>query len=122
MNVYSTLRWRLVRARAITRDGARCTVSRLLGGLCSSGPLHAHHIRPVSEGGALYDLDNVGTTCARHHPTWEALRRQLVAVQNGHAPVGDTTPRCHHPHRSREARELCERRMARAARRDRVAA
>lgn len=108
-NIYSTLRWRIVRARALERDGHRCTVSRLLGGDCSDGPLHAHHIEPVAAGGRPFDVDNVGTTCARHHPMWEALRRDLVRRAGGEEPA----PRCTHPHRTREAREICERRMAR---------
>lgn len=109
MSVYGTLRWRVTRSRAIARDAGRCTVSRLLGGTCSAGALHAHHIVPVSRGGDPYDLDNVGTTCASHHPQWEALRRSLVdrQVQEPEAP------RCRHQHASREAREICQRRMAR---------
>lgn len=106
--LYSTLRWATVRARALERDQGRCTVSRLLGGPCATGePLHAHHIVPVSEGGAAFDLENVATTCEVHHPMWEALRRQLVVRLL--APP----PRCRHQHRSAEARRICERRLAR---------
>lgn len=107
MDIYSTLRWRATRARALRRDEFRCTVSRFLGGSCSSGPLHAHHIQPISDGGDPYDLDNVGTTCSRHHPQWERLRRLLVK------PRELARPRCTHQHRTREAREICERRLAR---------
>jgi 5-methylcytosine-specific restriction endonuclease McrA len=108
-SIYSTHRWRSIRAQAIARDGSRCTVARLLGGRCSTNlPLHAHHIKPVSDGGAAFDLDNVGTTCARHHPIWEALRRRLVELRE------PERPRCPHVHRTREGREICERRLARA--------
>lgn len=120
-NVYSTLRWRITRRRALERDGHRCTVSRLLGGVCSDGPLHAHHIVPVGEGGQAFDLDNVGTTCAAHHPQWEALRRLLVRKLLG-LDAEDRPPRCPHAHRSREAREICERRLARARERELAAA
>lgn len=113
-SLYHTFRWRATRSRALARDGHRCTVSRLLGGRCSPGPLHAHHIVPVSDGGAAYDVDNVGTSCAAHHPRWEALRRRLVAEQQTGLPV----PRCPHRHRSREARQICERRLARAVERE----
>lgn len=110
--IYNTLRWRLTRSRAIARDGGRCTVSRLLGGKCADGPLHAHHIVPIADGGDAYDLDNVATTCASHHPMWEALRRLLVTKLLG-TDEPETAPRCPHAHRSREARMECERRMAR---------
>lgn len=55
-----------------------------------------------------YDLDNLGTTCARHHPKWEALRRAIAAGRMTQKP-----PRCTHRHASVEARLLCERRLAR---------
>src|SRR3954464_5678551 len=105
-NLYSSLHWRASAARARSRDGHRCTVSRLLGGECT-GRLHVHHIVAVNEGGDLYDLENLGTACAAHHPLWESLRR--VLVRRLMAPV----PRCPHHHRSAEARKICEARMAR---------
>lgn len=107
-SIYNTTRWRRTSARAIARDGHRCTVARLLGGECSPG-LDAHHIIPVREGGHPYDLDNVGTACDTHHPQWENLRRALV----GRRQRKPDLPRCPHQHRSREARRLCEARMAR---------
>lgn len=115
--IYDTLRWRIVRSRAIERDDGRCTVSRLFGGACA-GRLHAHHIVAVSEGGDPYDLDNVATTCASHHPFWESLRRVIVERMTA-APK---PTRCGHEHRTREAREICERRMARTQRRSTAAA
>lgn len=118
-NIYSTLRWRVTRRRAIERDGGRCTVSRLLGGACAPGSPHVHHIVPLDEGGAEYDLDNLGTACASHHPMWEALRAILVRKILG---LDERPLRCPHRHRSREAREVCERRLARARSRETVAA
>lgn len=105
--LYSTLHWRVARARALARDRGRCTVSRLLGGVCSPGPLHVHHIVAVADGGDPLDLDNLGTTCASHHPVWESLRRTLVARLT--APP----PQCRHAHRTAEARRICEARLAR---------
>lgn len=109
----NSTRWSRARRAALRRDGNRCTVSRWLGGACAPGPMHVHHVVAVSEGGDRYDLENLGTTCASHHPMWESLRRELVrrilASEEG-------PPRCPHRHVSREARELCEARLARQAR------
>lgn len=105
--LYNTHPWRTARESALARDGRRCTVSRLLGGRCSLGPLHVHHILAVADGGDRFDVDNLGTTCATHHPMWEALRRTLVKR------LLAGPPRCTHQHRSVEARRICERRLAR---------
>lgn len=110
--IYDTLQWILTSRRAIARDGHRCTVARLLGGECS-GKLHAHHIKPVSDGGAPYDLENVGTACASHHPVWEALRRRLLANLE---PQGPRVIVCRHRHPTAAGRRNCERRMAQRAR------
>lgn len=97
-----------VRAQVLQRDGRRCTVARLLGGDCSDEPLHVHHIVPRSDGGTD-DVDNLATACATHHPTWEALRRQLVrAILRGRR-----ASRCPHRHRTLDARLICEARLAR---------
>lgn len=106
-SLYDSTRWRRARAAALARDGFRCTVGRLLGGPCSPAPLHVHHLVPVSEGGDLYSLDNLATVCARHHRTWEALRRALLERRQ------PPRRRCPHRHRTAEARALCERRLAR---------
>lgn len=109
-DIYSTPRWRnITRPSALRRDGHRCTVARLLGGACAPGPLHVHHIIPVADGGPVYDLDNVGTSCAKHHPQWEALRRALVKRLRPERKI----VRCPHQHRSSEARRLCEARLNR---------
>jgi hypothetical protein len=117
-NLYSTPLWKTVRSRALARDGHRCTVARLLGGPCSAAdvPLEVHHILPVEVGGAAFDLENLGTTCKAHHPQWEALRRILVLRQLRPAP------RCPHQHRTAEARDQCERRLARLYRRRQLVA
>lgn len=97
-SIYHSPAWAVARAAALVRDGQRCTVSRLLGGPCR-GPLHVHHITPLSEGGS-HALDNLGTACAYHHPTWEALRKALELARRPR--------RCHHRHTSAEARRICE--------------
>lgn len=106
--VYNTPDWRGAVVLVRERDEGRCTVCRLLGGPCS-GRLHVHHIVPLEEGGAKFDLDNLGTVCARHHPMWESLRRELVRRLTAAPEI----PRCPHPHRTAEARQQCEARMAR---------
>lgn len=55
----------------------------------------------------MFDVDNLGTVCAAHHPKWEALRRHLTGERD------EPLVRCPHRHRSAEARAICERRMAR---------
>lgn len=105
-SLYSTALWRIARTRALSRDGSRCSVGRLLGGDCTA-TLHVHHLVPAGEGGARYDLDNLVTACSRHHPMLEALRRAVLARMN------PERPRCPHEHRSPEARRLCEARLAR---------
>lgn len=99
--------WTHARELALQRDGNRCTVARLLGGSCR-GRLHVHHIIPRSEGGSNAP-DNLGTTCAKHHPTWEALRRHLVMARTRQ------WKRCPHRHATMEARRICEERLNRKA-------
>ena len=100
--------WDSIRDRILARDGRRCTVSRLIGGGCK-GDLHVHHIVPRDEGGTDED-DNLGTTCARHHPMWEALRAAILEWRERANP----RRRCHHSsHRYPGAREACERRLNR---------
>lgn len=89
------------RERILARDG-RCS-GRFLGGRCS--PVSdVHHIRPRSEGGGDED-SNLLCLCHFHHPALEALRRAILRRQERQ------WRRCRHQHRSREARELCERRL-----------
>lgn len=106
MGLYSTHTWRDTRSLVLNRDGNRCTVARLFGGVCVQ-PLHVHHIVPVADGGDEFDPENLATVCAAHHPIWEALRRRVV--ERLIAPA----PRCQHQHRTAEARRICEARMAR---------
>lgn len=104
-DVYSTLQWEQVRTTALTRDRGRCTIARLLGGPCGDA-LHAHHIQSVDDRPDLaFDLDNVATTCDRHHPKWEAVRRAVVRVRGW--------KNCPHKHTTREGRIQCEARLNR---------
>lgn len=94
---YYTRRW-----RRLPRES--CEVAELFGGKCR-GPIHRHHVHPLSAGG-----DPDGETievCASHHPMVEALVRKIHNLPEW--------KRCPHTHRTREAREDCERRLNRAA-------
>ncbi len=105
--LYISPEWHAVRDAALERDGSVCTVARLLGGDCSP-LLHVHHLDRRPE--LALELDNVATTCARHHPMWEAVRRSVLARR---AP---RVAPCRHRHRYDHARRECERRRARLAR------
>ena len=106
---YSTSDWKHLAALAKERDGHRCSVSRILGGLCTD-TLHAHHLIPIRDGGdPLPDLDGVITTCSAHHPTLEALRRFVVERRERKIPP------CRHQHRYDHARRMCRARRLREA-------
>ena len=84
--------------RRLPRD--HCAVHELLGGNCV-GPIHQHHVEPMSLGG-----DELGYTvpvCARHHPMLEALARRVYGTQEYR--------RCPHRHATAEGRRACERRL-----------
>jgi len=91
---YNTRKW-----RSLSRDGI-CAVGELLGTECF-GPLHLHHVRPLQAGGDQFG--NTVLVCERHHPSLEALARRVWKQQEW--------KRCPHVHRTREARESCERRL-----------
>ena len=95
--------WTETRARILARDQG-CS-GRFLGGTCVD-PLDVHHILPREENGTDAD-DNLMVLCHRHHPMLEALRRAILSRRR---PARKTCP---HTHRTREARELCERRLNR---------
>ena len=90
-SVYSTRAW-----RELPRN--YCVVELLFGeavGPCS-GLIHHHHVDPT-------DPDSrTAQVCATHHPKVHAALRHLSAR---------SWRVCPHAHRSREARELCERRL-----------
>lgn len=112
--IYEHPAWERARADALERDGHRCTVARFLGGRCSKR-LDVHHLEPVSEGGAAFDLDNLITACSRHHPMVEGLRRAILRRRHA-APK-----RCPHPpgaHPYPGARAACERLLNRRAARE----
>lgn len=85
--IRNTMAWRRVRARAIARDGNRCTWGLEDG---DDGTLHypdqrcpvtarldGHHRVPIEAGGAPFALSNIRTMCSTHHNRAEAsLRRQ----------------------------------------------
>lgn len=92
--VYSTSSW-----RRLPRNGP-CAVAELLGTECG-GLIARHHVVPLSLGG--HDLGRTVQVCAKHHPMLEALARRAWGVREW--------KRCPHHHRTREAREACEKRL-----------
>jgi len=92
--VYSTRVW-----RELPRD--YCAVELLLGaaaGPCS-GSIHRHHIDPADPHSRTLPA------CQGHHGRLHVVVRLLERGRR----------RCPHPHRTRESREACERRLNRAA-------
>ena len=65
---YNSWEWRSLAAIAKHRAGGRCEACG------DDGPLDAHHIQPVGEGGPFWDLDNLRALCRRchqgQHPGW----------------------------------------------------
>lgn len=93
--------WKSIRARILARDGG-CS-GRFLGGRCSQ-VLDVHHIQRRSEGGSD-DYSNLLAVCRRHHPMLEAMREAILKRRE------ETWRQCPHQHRTKEAREACERRL-----------
>lgn len=57
----STARWARLRRRAFNRAGWRCQI-------CGRhGRLEADHIRPIRQGGAMWDLGNLQAVCRGCH-------------------------------------------------------
>lgn len=106
---YNSPEWHAVRDLARERDGNRCSVARLLGGVCSDR-LDVHHLQSRDERPDLaLDLDNLLTVCARHHPTWEAAAHLLRVVR-----LIDMPP-CNHHHPYASGRIQCENKRRDAA-------
>ena len=92
--------------RDLPRDG-ECVAEFLFGehaGPCH-GLMHRHHVMPGDPTSRTY------LACAAHHPQIEAFLRSLR--RRADRVLGRR--RCPHQHRSREAREMCERQLNRAA-------
>jgi hypothetical protein len=91
--IYNSQEW-----RELPRDG-ECVVSFLFGE--RAGPCHGlidrHHVNPPDERSVQ--------VCHRHHPMLESARRRLFGEPRWKS--------CPHIHRTREARESCERRLNR---------
>lgn len=93
VQVRSSRRWKRVERAARERDGGRCTYGLQIGergaghypdGRCPvTEGLSGHHVVPIEDGGAPYDLDNVRTLCAPHHARKEAEIRREKEEQHG---------------------------------------
>ena len=60
--VYHRRAWQRVRLAALRRDEHRCQRCGRLSGI-----LEVHHLKPVRNGGAPYDLANLETLCRECH-------------------------------------------------------
>ena len=68
-------RWKLVRREALDRANWRCV-------LCGrSGKLHVDHIKPLSEGGSGYSLENLQPLCRTCHFDKTAAERGVTPDQ-----------------------------------------
>jgi 5-methylcytosine-specific restriction protein A len=67
--------WRRVRPMVLARDGGLCQL-RLEG--CTAIATEVDHIVPVDAGGALYDMDNLRSSCTHCNRRRENLRRQRI--------------------------------------------
>ena len=88
MSVYhNTRRWHNLAAFVKKQAGYRCNS-------CGKpGKLEAHHIHPVKEGGAMFDIDNVVAVCTKCHlklhkkgkqsPWWDAVYSLMREVRCG---------------------------------------
>ena len=105
-SIYMDTRWAAARLAALQRDGNRCTVGRLLGGLCHDR-LDVHHIIPADLCADPYDVDNLLTVCCRHHPMVASIRAQILRKRG--------LAKCRHRHPYRSGREACLRQRLRQA-------
>jgi len=65
--LYETKRWKVTAAKALERDNGECQ-------FCfTDDQLVVHHIHPVNDGGAKYDINNLVTLCRSCHMKWEGL-------------------------------------------------
>lgn len=76
---YRSKGWTRARAAALARDRHRC--SRCGG----TQRLEVHHVRPLSQGGSPFGLDNLRTLCPPCHRRVEADAGEVGGV----SPMGD---------------------------------
>ena len=55
--------WRRVRIKVLERDGWKCTVE----GCGVMRGLEVDHVKPIADGGAMYELSNLSVKCRWHH-------------------------------------------------------
>jgi 5-methylcytosine-specific restriction endonuclease McrA len=73
---YSSYAWKKARAEARRRDNNEC---RRCG---STRNVAVHHIRPLSDGGSLTDLQNLICLCRKCHAAEDALYWRLRADEH----------------------------------------
>ena len=77
--IYESKRWRKLRLIVFARDGWRCV-------RCGkAGRLECDHIKPVSDGGSWFDMDNLRTLCRGCHIDLSRRERQLAKTKKSTA-------------------------------------
>ena len=64
--VYATSRWQKLRAQILIRDGWTCQGRCKELGRTSAGG-EVHHVKPIREGGAVWDPNNLRLLCRDCH-------------------------------------------------------
>ncbi|WP_022684594.1 HNH endonuclease [Sphingobium bisphenolivorans] len=59
--IYRTEQWKAVRLQAKRRDGWKCVQCE------AKGRIEVDHIKPIRDGGAPYDLQNLQCLCVQCH-------------------------------------------------------
>ena len=89
--IYLTKRWGLLRHRALARDDGLCVRCRAVGRTVLAEIVH--HLEPIRDGGAPWELENCESVCrpchaAEHAPTptpgqggWKNLVRELLPME-----------------------------------------
>lgn len=72
--IYSTQAWHRAKRAAKVRDGWCCKAT----GCTETERLTVHHLIPLSQGGAPFDLDNLITLCYKHHAELERSKAQSL--------------------------------------------
>ena len=107
-------RWRAVRCEVLERDNRICQ-----GCGAQLGFAEVDHIKPVSQGGAEFDPDNLQTLCRRCHirkstterpgpppdPERERWKAYLIDTTENLATLGVQTDKCTDVHTDNEVNE-----------------
>jgi 5-methylcytosine-specific restriction endonuclease McrA len=63
--VYNTRRWQKLRQMVLSRDGFICQIC--LAKAITTAASVVDHIKPIRQGGAAWDMDNLQSLCSKYH-------------------------------------------------------